>query len=319
MLGAMPRVGQIGDDSRPQSDPRRADERIAALAAGQYGVVARRQLLALGMHPRAISHRLAAARLHQVHRGVYSVGHRVLGPHGRWLAAVLAGGPGAALSHGAAAALWGIWPSRGSEIDVTVPHATGGRAQPGVRIHRARRLTDPVTTHHRIPVTTPARTILDLAATLERRPLERVLDQAEKTRLTDVASLDAIARAHHGHRGARRLTTALTTHEPGTTVTKSELEERFLALCRQASLPQPRVNDRVAGFEVDFVFGAAGLVVETDGWAYHHTRDQFERDRHRDATLARAGYRTLRFTHRQVTTDPRAVARTVEAALRSSA
>jgi predicted transcriptional regulator of viral defense system len=232
-------VGQIDDDSRRRIDPGALDRRVAALAAGQSGVVARRQRVALGIHPRVISHRLAAGRLHQVHRGVYAVGHRVLGPHGRWMAAVLAGGPEAALSHAAAAALWELRRSAATRIDITVPHTTGGRSQPRLRIHRSRRLAGHVTTYRGIPVTTPARTILDLAAILPRRPLERVLDQAEKARLTDVASLEALARAHAGHRGAGRLLTVLNTHVPGTTLTRSELEERFLALCRAHGLPRP--------------------------------------------------------------------------------
>jgi hypothetical protein len=289
--------------------------RIAALAARQHGAVARWQLLALGMHPRAISHRLAAGRLHQVHRGVYAVGHRVLGTHGRWMAAVLAGGPDAALSHAAAAALWELRPSAATIIDVTVPHTTGARSRPGLRIHRARRLPEHVATHVGIPVTTPARTILDLAAMLPRRPLERVLDQAENARLTDVASLVALARAHRGHHGASRLIEALDRHTPGTTLTRSELEERFLALCDANGLPRPLVNHVVEGRERDFVFAAERLVVETDGWQHHQGRGAFEEDRRRDAVLLRAGYRTLRVTHRQLTSDGDDVAATLRAVL----
>jgi hypothetical protein len=151
---------------------------------------------------------------------------------------------------------------------------------------------------------TPARTILDLAATLQRRPLERLLDQAENARLTDVASLEALARAHTGHQRAGRLLAALDTHEPGTTLTRSALEERFLALCHDHALPRPLVNHPVAGRERDFVFPAERLAVEADSWQHHHTRAAFEDDRRRDAILLRARYRTLRVTHRRLTADP---------------
>src|SRR5215210_3037679 len=289
------------------------DGAIAALAAGQHGVVARWQLRDLGLDDNAIAYRLRTGRLHRLHQGVYAVGHTVLTALGRWMAAVLAAGPSGVLSHASAAALWDLRRSAAVIVDVTIADG-GSRKRKGLRIHRARDLTGQTTTHDAIPVTTPARTILDLAATLQRRPLERLLDQAQNTRLTDVVSLEALARAHTGHRGASRLLATLDAHEPGATLTKSELEERFLALCRDAGLPRPRVNAWVQGFEVDFVFAEQRLLVETDGWSWHRTRAAFERDRHRDAVHARAGYRTLRFTHRQLTQAPHDVAATVAAA-----
>jgi len=293
------------------------DGAIAALAAGQHGVVARWQLRDLGLDDNAIAYRLRTGRLHRLHQGVYAVGHTVLTARGRWMAAVLAAGPSGVLSHASAAALWDLRRSAAVIVDVTIADG-GSRKRKGLRIHRARDLTGQTTTHDAIPVTTPARTILDLAATLQRRPLERLLDQAQNTRLTDVVSLEALARAHTGHRGASRLLATLDAHEPGATLTKSELEERFLALCRDAGLPRPRVNAWVEGFEVDFVFAEQRLLVETDGWSWHRTRAAFERDRHRDAVHARAGYRTLRFTHRQLTQAPHDVAATVAAAYRGA-
>jgi very-short-patch-repair endonuclease len=267
----------------------------------------------LGVDDNAIAYRVRVGRLHRLHRGVYAVGHTVLTGRGRWMAAVLAAGPEAVLSHAAAGALWGLRPSAAVVVDVTVPGTGGRRKRKGLRIHRARTLE--TTTHEGIPVTTPARTVLDLAAVLQRRPLERVLDQAENARLTEVASLVALGRAHPGHRGAGRLMAILDTHAPGTTLTRSELEERFLALCRDHDLPRPLVNHPVAGRERDFVFAAQRLVVETDSWRHHHTREAFEGDRHRDAILLRAGYRTLRVTHRQLTDTPSDVALTLRAAL----
>jgi hypothetical protein len=292
-----------------------ADRTIATLAGRQHGVVSRRQLRAIGLSETAIDRRVARGRLHPVHRGVYAVGHRVLGVHGRWMAAVLACGPGAALSHRSAAALWELRPIAATRIDVTV-RTTARRKRAALTIHRSRNLPDEeVTVQHGIRVTTPARTLLDLAATLDRRPLERALDQAEVQRLTDYPALDALARAHPSHRGASKLRRALTTHSAGTTVTKGDLEERFLALCDHHALPRPHCNTWVEGLEVDFLFSDQRVIVETDSWRHHHTREAFERDRHRDAVHTSAGYRTLRFTYRQLTSAPRTIAEALRAAL----
>jgi very-short-patch-repair endonuclease len=292
-----------------------ADRRVAGLASRQYGVVSRRQLRDRGLSDRSITQRVAAGRLQPVHRGVFAVGHTVLVARGWWIAAVLACGEDAVLSHAAAGALWGLRRSAATTIDVTVPGSGGRQRRKGIRVHRARNLDGQTTTEAGIPVTTPERTILDLAATLQRRPLERVLDQAENTRLTDVPSLVALARANAGHRGASKLRDALIDHDPGTTLTKSELEERFLKLCRDANLPKPIVNDYVEALEADFVFKDQRVLVETDSWRHHKTREAFESDRRRDAVHAAAGWRTLRFTHRQVKHDPAGVTEALTAAL----
>jgi very-short-patch-repair endonuclease len=224
---------------------------------------------------------------------------------------VLAAGPGAALSHASAAALWEIRPTSATRIDVSVQSAAGRGKRPGLRIHRAASLrADELTVQQGIRVTTVARTLLDLASSLPRRALERALDQAEIRDLYDRRELEAIARVHAGERGARRLQQALDADgEP--TLTDSELEELMLALCREQKLEQPIPRAWVAGLRVDFLFAASRLVVETDGYRYHRTRRAFERDRERDAILARAGYRTLRFTHRQLTREPTMVADTI--------
>ncbi len=304
---------------RPESGRRSPDTAIAALAADQHGVVTTRQVAALGVAERAVSRRAAAGRLHRVHRGVYAVGHPVLTGQGRLVAAVLAGGEGAVLSHASAAALWGMRSSDAERIDITV-RRSGREKRSGLRIHRPRTLRpDEVTTHEGVPVTTPARTILDLAAMLGRRPLERVLDRTELLELADYPALHHIARAHPGHRGAHKLRTALATHNAGTTLTRSHLEERFLTLCREHGLPAPLVNSWPSGKEVDFRFPGHALIVEADSWTHHRSREAFENDRARDALHTRAGYRTLRFTHRQLADDPAAVAATVAAALRTPA
>jgi Transcriptional regulator, AbiEi antitoxin/Protein of unknown function (DUF559) len=313
--------GAVSKSGRPKPPrPRSPDAAIAALAANQHGVVTTRQLAALGVPPRAVSRRAADGRLHRVHRGVYAVGHPVLTERGRLTAAVLAGGEGTVLSHAAAAALWGIRASDAESIDVTTDHRSGRRKRPRLRIHRPRTLRpDEITTHDGIPVTTPARTVLDLAATLRRRPLERILDRVEVLELTDYPALHHIADAHPGHRGAPKLRAALDTHRAGTTLTKSELEERFLGLCRAHGLPTPLVNTWPSGQEVDFRFPGHALIVEADSWTHHRSRTAFENDRARDARHTRAGYRTLRFTHRQLTEQPATVAQTVAAGLRTPA
>lgn len=288
---------------------------IPLIAGRQHGVVSRAQLRELGLTDNGIARRVRAGTLHRLHAGVYAVGHTALGERGRWMAAVLAGGPAAALSHASAAALWDLRAVDPVVVHITVPR-TGARSRPGLRIHRSGTLGgDDVTARHGIPVTTPARTILDIAATIGDRDLQRALDEGAVQRLISVSSLVALARAHPGHPGSATLKQALRTHAPGTTLTRSELEERFLALCAAHGLPRPEVNVRVAGLEVDFLFERGRLVVETDGWRFHGHRAAFERDRRRDATLTRAGYRTLRFSHDQLAGEPRAVAATVAAAL----
>jgi Protein of unknown function (DUF559) len=234
------------------------------------------------------------------------------------MAAVLACGPDAVLSHASAAALWEIRPSASSYTDVTVA-SLSGRERKGMRIHRSRSLRrNEITIRHGIPVTTPARTVLDLAATLKPDQLKRLLDQVEIRELTDYPALDALARAHAGHHGTK-LRRVLRTYEAGSDRTKSGLERLFRTICQDHGLPQPNINHRPAGREVDFLFPQHRLIVETDSSRYHRTRTAFEDDRARDAIHTRAGYRTLRFTDHQLANDPRGVAETVASALRGQA
>ena len=223
------------------------EEDLAALATRQHGVVARRQLLALGLGAAAIGRRLDAGRLHRVHAGVYAVGHPVLGVYGRWMAVVLACGPEAALGYASAAAFWDLRRGVPSVIDVVVPTA-GGRSRGAFRIHRHPGLSrGEVTTQRGIRVTTPARTILDYAAVATDRELAYALDQAEIQELTDYPALDALARAHPRHRGSARLRRTLNDYEAGTKRTRSDLEHAFLALCASHGLPKPLVNEPLHG------------------------------------------------------------------------
>jgi very-short-patch-repair endonuclease len=273
------------------------DRRIAEVAARQHGVVTTGQLLSAGIYSSGISNRRAAGRLHRIHRGVYAVGHPNIGNEGRWMAAVLACGDGAVLSHCTAALLWRMLPvTPGAErrdypIDVTLQGGNGRKSRPGIRIHRSTTLSLTDCTRRRgIPVTTPARTLEDLRRVLPDKQFAKALREAEYLGL-------AIDSAFKTDR------------------TRTELEARFMALVRRHRLQWPEVNVRVDRFEVDFLWRPRRLIVEVDGWESHRTRSAFEEDRARDARLQGLGYQVLRFTWRQIENDPREVARTIRALL----
>jgi very-short-patch-repair endonuclease len=289
-----------------------ADRRIVALAERQHGVVTRRQLGELGVGKSAVDARIRDGRLWRVHQGVYAVGRPTLTLHGRFIAAVLSCGTGAALSHIAAGVLLSLLDERGPRIDVTVPRGGQRRRRGAVIIHRAALPAADVTTKHGIPVTTPARTLIDLADVLPRRRLERALDEAAYLRL-DVTDLQP----RPGRRGSGALGEALTRHGAGTTRTRSDLEERMLSLLHRLRLPTPEVNATVEGYTVDFAWREQRLIVETDGWAAHGTRNAFERDRRRDADLLAAGWRVLRVSYQRVGREPKWVAERIADALRA--
>jgi len=273
---------------------------VAELAARQHGVVSRAQLEALGIGRRTIDRRLGDGRLHRLHRGVYAVGHARLGVQGRYWAAALTGG---VLSHRTAAAVWDILPPPSGRLDVTT--LRNGRSTATLRVHRSSTLTAAdVTRVDGLPVTTPSRTLVDLAGELTPHRLARACHRAEVLRLLDAAAVLALAARLPGRR-TRPLRAALATLAlTGPDVTRSELEERFLAVVAGARLPPPAVNARVAGHEVDFLWPAAKLIVEADGAATHLTPTAFEHDRRRDAELQLAGYRVVRVTWRRVVDEP---------------
>jgi hypothetical protein len=268
---------------------------IAALASEQHGVVSRAQLLAAGFTAREIEGRLTAGRLHLLHRGVYAVGHRVLTVEGRWMAATLA--TAGVLSHVSAASAWEMLRADGA-IHVTVAGDAGRQRRAGVRVHRSTTIDpDDITAHRAIAITTPVRTVLDVAATLTGRRLEQLLDRAE--RLIDFAELQRRLTAHPTRPGSPALQEVLSHYTLGSTVTRSELEELFLGLCDDHGLPRPEVNTRIEGMECDFVWRDARLIVEVDGFAFHRSR--FAADRERDVVLKLAGWEVLRFAHEHVT------------------
>lgn len=287
--------------------PTSPDWAISVLAGRQHGMVARRQLQELGLGPDAIDHRVQGGRLHPSHRGVYAVGHpRPIG-RARWMAAVLAGGPGAVLSHASAAALWGLRPTAKTRIDVTVP-GRRGRGRPGIALHRVRGLAhEDRATRDGIPVTAVARTLLDLAEVAPAPQLERAVEEAQRLRLLDLAAIQGVCERSHGRHGLRALRAVLADAREPLPV-RSELERRFARLCEEADLPPPALNVTVAGFEVDAYWPRGRLIVELDGFAYHRSRAAFERDRLRDADLQLAGYRVLRITARRLDREPAAIA-----------
>lgn len=291
------------------------DAGVAALAYRQHGIVGRWQLLAMGIGAGAIDGWLARVRLHPVHRGVYAVGHARLSEHARWLAGVLAGGPDAVLSHGSAAALWRIRPVADGPVHVTVGSGSH-RGRPGLAVHRSSTLgRHAVTRHQDVPVTTSARTLVDVADRLPVRQLQRALGEAYALRIVDRRELANAIAAAGRRRGARVLAMLLNEHDLGFTLTRSALEERFLDLCTGANLPMPRVNAELEGLGVDFLWPASGLIAETDGRRYHDHDVAFERDRLRDQRLLAAGYRVVRFTYRQVVRTPESVVATLRTLL----
>jgi very-short-patch-repair endonuclease len=268
--------------------------------------VSRRQLLSLGLTQRAIDHRLAAGRLHKVRAGVYAVGRPWLTQHGQWMAAVLSCAPNAALSHIDAGALWQITPVRRGPVHVSVEagHPRGGR---GIVVHRRRRLA--VTHHMGIPVTSLVRTLVDLAACIDRIDMEAAVNEADKLDLVTPEQLRSAlgdAGRRHGLAALREVLDRQTF-----TLTDSELERRFLPIAREAGLPPPQTGRWLNGYKVDFYWPQLGLVVETDGLRYHRTPAQQARDILRDHAHTAAGLKRLRFTYADVRYEPEYVRATL--------
>jgi predicted transcriptional regulator of viral defense system len=275
------------------------DVALAELARRQWGVVSAAQLRALGLDKDAVRRRARAGRLHRLHHTVYAVGHTVLKREGRWLAAVLACGQGAVLSHSSAAAHWGLLHTEAARIDVTTPRRRAGNAK--IRLHRSHTLiARDTTTHEGIPITSVPRTLLDLAATVRPDRLERALAQAQHLQIYDHRAIEDVLARANGHRGKAALAQA-TALDPK--LTASEWEIRLLRLVRAAALPEPLVNLPLDAPDhgpcrPDFHWPSHRLIVETDGWESHKTRAAFESDRAKDAALTAAGYRVVRFTWR---------------------
>jgi very-short-patch-repair endonuclease/predicted transcriptional regulator of viral defense system len=287
------------------------DTRIRDLAERQHGVVSRVQLLELGVTAGQIARRLRNERLRHVRRGVYALGHRAIGQKGVWMSAVLLGGSGAALSRRSAAQLWGLGSWRGPVEIVCLEGARLGRARssgdlPPPSISRARHLRPhDVTRLDDIPVTTVARTLVDLAGVLEHRRLSVVLNEAELTGTLDLAHLRRGISEGAGRRGIQRLRSLVDELHPLARDARSILEIEFLSMVDRLNFPPPQINVVVSGFLVDAYWQEWGLIVELDSRGFHDTAKRFEDDRERSAQLELAGLRVLRLTWTMVTHRPR--------------
>ena len=262
----------------------RPDARVAEIAGRQHGVISIGQLRRAGITRDAVRRRLETGRLHRIHRGVYAVGHPGISRHGGWMAAALAYGEGAAVSHRSAAELWGLLNPVDGAIDVSVPGNAGRARRSGLRLHRRTALRPvAITRRHGIPVTQPAQTIADLRGSVSPRELRRAIRQ---TNVLGLPLGSEIARDR----------------------TRSDLERDFLRLCSRYRLPMPVVNVRIGPHLVDFLWRDRRLVVETDGYRYHRGRQAFRDDRTRDLDLRSRGFEVLRLSEEQIDDEPERVA-----------
>lgn len=283
------------------------ETRIRRLTRTQHGVISFGQLLAAGLTPGTVRTRVRRGQLHRIHRGVYAVADPALLPLAGWSAALLAAGPRAVLSHRSAAALWRLVPADSDLIHVT-RLGRNDRVHRGVATHRARCLdTRDVTTRANLRVTTPARTVIDLATDASLSEVEHAVSEARVFKLITDAKLEAaLNRLHATHPGAAAMR-ALLRRQVGQVVSRSERERAMLALLERAELPRPLVNVTVHGYQLDFYWPDRGLVLEFDGFGTHGSRRAFERDRKRDQTLAAAGIQTIRATWLQLEHEPMAL------------
>jgi very-short-patch-repair endonuclease len=290
---------------------------MAELATHQHGVVALSQLLTLGFGVRAVERRVRDGRLDQLHRNVYSVGHRRLSQRSYWWGAVLAYGGWSLLSHRSAAALWGLSRQRAGAIDVT---AAMGRQGPsrrdGIWIHRARLHPEDRTSHDDIPVTTVARTLFDYAEVVDFQRLEYAWEEADRLKLLRLREVEHVCERGYGRRALKPIRRLLA-EARAVARTRSPLEDRFQGFCRHFDLPPHSTNVDVLGKEVDVLWSAAKLIVELDSWEFHSHRAAFQRDRARDTRLLVAGYRTIRVTHDRLDREASALAGEIRELLRA--
>ena len=269
------------------------DGRLARIAAWQHGVISTQQLYDSGVTRNSVRRRVEAGRLYRVHRGVYAVGHPGVSQQGAWMAATLACGKGAVVSHRSAAELWELLKRADGPIHVSVPSDGGKARRPGIRLHRRASLsTRGVTRRRGIPVTKPAQTIADLRGAVTEAEVRRAIRQAE------VLGLPLGEDIRHDR-------------------TRSDLERAFLRICRRYRLPAPEVNVALGRYEADFVWRELGFVVETDGYKYHRGRQAHRDDRRRDLELRSLGFEVQRLSEEQVDDEPERVAAILRGVLAS--
>jgi hypothetical protein len=286
------------------------DRSVAALAGRQHGYVTRPQLLALGLGAHSIKHRVATGRLIPVYNGVYAVGHAPVAAIDRAAAAVLACGPGAALSHGSAASLWGFFKRWTMPFEVTAECVHRRR---GIAAHRSTTLSrKDLRRHLGIRVTSPARTLLDIAPRLSDRALTRAVNDARLSRYLNLSDLAELLDRSPGHHGATRLWPFVRAPNGPT---RSDFEDMFLSFAQRFGVPVPKLNAVVGGYEVDALFEAEKVIVELDSWEHHSSRNAFTKDRERDTNNLLAGFVTVRITWERLTDAPRSEARKLLAIL----
>jgi len=287
---------------------------LRSLAEKQHGVVAWRQLIAFGLTEGQIKSRVKDGQLVLLHRGVFALGHRRIGRYGGWMAATLACGPEAVLSHGSAAQLWGI---RGSRGPIEVTRVSGHRRPHGVRLHQTRSLPDEhVTLEAGIPVTTLERTLLDTAARLDAKQLEHDLVEADRSRRLRWPKLWlAITEHGRGRKGVGRLKRVTAQADPRFADAVSTSEVDFLILCREEGLKMPQVNVLVEGKRVDFYWPKERLIVEADSYGFHGDPTAFEKDHQSTVDLEVAGYRVHRTTYKMLEANPRPLLSLVRSSL----
>lgn len=301
----------MAGNKRQSGDDRGRSEKAWSLTERQHGIIARRQLLGIGFSSAAIEHRLRRGRLHPVHRGVYAVGRKAISDRSRWMAAVLACGKGAALSHGSAAALWRLGYEPAGTIEVSIP-TVAHRKRRMLTVHRRPTLNEgDVISEYGIAVTSPVKTLIDVACRLDLEALEQAINEADKHDLVNPVALHKALDGHPGDPGVGRLRTLL---DPQTfRPTRSYLERRFLPVAAKAGLPLPQTKAWVNGFEVDFYWPDLGLVIESDGLRYHRTPTDQGRALLRDQAHLMAGMTPLRFSYEQIRYQPAYVGSVLEA------
>jgi predicted transcriptional regulator of viral defense system len=289
--GESRRVSHFSPDVWDQNDS--PQQRIADLARRQYGVIDHRELAECGLSRTTVARWCHEGRFHRLYRGVYAVGHAAIGGHGRWMAAVKACGPGGVLSHISAAALWNLIRSSSPIIHVTTPNR---RSPKGIRVHRVRQLQpDDAAVVDCIPVTSVARTLLDLADALQPRQLIRAIEQAERLQLFDMRAIERLLARSNGRRVAKLgAAIAAVTGEPPRI--NSNWERDLLDFCDDHGIARPELNVFVDGYEVDALWRTKKIVVELDSWTFHRSRRAFEADRDKYADLQLAGYLVLPIT-----------------------
>jgi hypothetical protein len=288
----------------------RLAKEIAQVACRQLGNVTRAQLRTIGLDDAAIHRRVRAGGLYRVHCGVYAVGRPPITPQERAMAAVLACGPGAVLSHGSALALWGIWKRWDMPCDVMTKL---DRRPKGVSVHRNKLRPGEVTRQLDIPTTTLARALLDTAPDMRPKSLNRAINNGRQAGHVHLDALIEVAQRNPRHPGRKKLEycIGIAPERPS----RSQFEDDFPVFCQRHGLPQPETNCTICGYSVDAVFVAERVIVELDGWDFHSSRVSFEDDRERDATTTAAGFVTVRITKPRFEEQPQREAKRLQAIL----